>query len=51
MKIVLVSRIDDSDALRYTADLARDLEASGTTSPSKRARHGTSGRKASRSRV
>jgi len=29
MKIVLVSRIDDSDALRYTADLARDLEALG----------------------
>jgi len=29
MKIVLVSRIDDADALRYTGDLARDLEALG----------------------
>ncbi|MCK9278712.1 MAG: NAD(+)/NADH kinase [Methanoculleus sp.] len=29
MKIVLVSRIDDADALRYTADLARDLKGLG----------------------
>ena len=29
MKIVLVSRIDDAEALRYTSDLARDLEESG----------------------
>ncbi|HQD26331.1 MULTISPECIES: NAD(+)/NADH kinase [Methanoculleus] len=29
MKAVLVSRIDDTDALRYTAELARDLEALG----------------------
>ncbi len=29
MKIVLVSRIDDADALRYTEDLAQDLEALG----------------------
>jgi NAD+ kinase len=29
MKIVLVSRIDDADALRYTASLARELEGLG----------------------
>lgn len=29
MKIVLVSRIDDADALRYTAALAEDLEGRG----------------------
>lgn len=29
MRIVLVSRIDDVDALRYTKDLARDLKALG----------------------
>ena len=29
MKIVLVSRIDNEDALRYTAELARDLEGMG----------------------
>jgi len=29
MKIVLVSRIDDEEALRYTASLARDLEDLG----------------------
>ncbi|MFY1644542.1 NAD(+)/NADH kinase [Methanoculleus bourgensis] len=29
MKIVLVSRIDDEEALRYTASLARDLEGLG----------------------
>ena len=29
MKIVLVSRIDEADALRYTASLARELEGLG----------------------